>query len=255
MRWRILKSLVALFVGFIVGFVVVHFMGVTEILVRPIRPFLMDTQDGRLAAFGPLTAFFLELKLSLIVGFLLAFPVIAYQIWSHLSPALDRDQRRVIIPSLYMGLVLFAMGVVVAYLIIPLSLRFLFAFQQDYLNLVIGANEYLAFVVRLLVAFGVVFELPVVIMILTTLGLVTPMFLADKRRHAIVGITVLSSLVTPGDLASTFMMMIPMIILYELSIFLSRAIYRRRWETDEEREARLRGAGADAPEEAVEVGS
>jgi sec-independent protein translocase protein TatC len=92
---------------------------------------------------------------------------------------------------------------------------------------VIGADDYFSFVVRLLLTFGLVFEMPVIVMILTVLGFVTPKFLRDKRRHAIVVITILASLITPGDLATTFLLMGPMIILYELSIILSSAIHGR----------------------------
>ena len=246
-RWRILKSLAALFLAAIVGFLLVHYLGVTEILVRPIRPFL-EHQDGRLAAFSPLTPFFLELKLALIVGLILAFPILVYQTWAFLAPALERHERRVIIPSLYLGLVLFSAGVALAYLLLPISLEFLFKFQSDYLNLVIGADQYLAFVVRLLLAFGIVFELPVVVMILTALGLVTPAFLRDKRRYAVVGMTILASFLSPGDVVMvTLLMMIPFILLYEFSILLSVMIHRGR-----ERENRILG-DEEPPEGAVEA--
>ncbi len=229
-RWRVLKSLGALLVGCLVGFLLVHYLSVTELLVGPIRPYL-ETQGGRLAAFSPLTPFFLELKLALISGVILAFPIIVYQVWAFLSPALESRERRVIIPALYMGLVLFSVGVGLAYSILPMSLDFLFRFQEDYLNLVIGADEYLAFVVRLLIAFGVLFELPVVVMILTALGLVTPDFLRAKRRHAIVAITVAAAFLSPGDVVLiTVLMMAPLVLLYEFSILLSSMIYRGRAE-------------------------
>jgi len=232
LRWRILKSLTALFVAVVAGVLLVHYLHVTEILVRPIRPFL-GTQGGKLAAFSPVTPFFLELKLSLIVGLILAFPVIVQQTWAFLSPALERRERRVILPSLYLGMVLFAAGVLVAYLILPMSLGFLFNFQSDYLNLVIGADQYLSFVVRLLIGFGIVFELPVVVMILTALGLVSPTFLREKRRFAVVGIAVVASFLSPGDLVMiTVLMMVPLMLLYEASILLSQAIYRGAEEED-----------------------
>jgi sec-independent protein translocase protein TatC len=253
-RWRLFKSLAALLAGFVVGFLLVHYLGVTEILVRPIRPFL-EHQEGRLAAFSPLTPFLLELKVALIVAVILAFPVIVYQVWGHVSPSLGREERRVILPSLFVGIFLFAAGVGAAYWVLPWSFRWLFAFQADYVDLVIGADDYLSFVLRLLVAFGVVFEMPVVVMILTTLGLVTPRFLREKRRHAVVVITVLASLITPGDLPSTFMMMAPMLVLYELSIVLSQAIHRRREEerSSDEAKAGEQDDGADLAASVEEV--
>lgn len=230
LRWRLLWSLAALMVCTIIGFVVVHYLGVMELLIRPIRPLLAD---GQLAYFNPATPFFVTLKLSLIAGIILAFPVVVYQVWAFFSPALKKEEKKVIVPSLYFGLVLFCAGVAMAYFwVLPLALRFLAGFQEAYLVATIEVGEYLGFVVRLLLAFGVAFELPIVVIILSAMGLVTPELLREKRRHAIVGITILASALTPGDLASTFLMMGPMILLYELSIILSRAIHRRKANED-----------------------
>lgn len=229
LRWRIVRSLSALVIGTIVGWVVVQQFGVMEILIRPIRPLL--TGDG-LAFFSPLTPFFVTLKLALVVGFFLAAPIVVHQIWAFLSPGLTRKEKRVIIPSLYFGLLLFAAGVALAYFwVLPVSLRFLASFQADQLEAVYEVGAYLSFVTKVLIAFGVAFELPVVVVILSAMGLITPKFLRDKRRHAIVGITVAAAFLTPGaDVVSQVMLVIPMLILYEISIFLSAAILRRREE-------------------------
>jgi sec-independent protein translocase protein TatC len=203
-----------------------------DLLIRPSRPILGD--DG-LAYFHPMTPFFVTLKLALVVGLILAFPLVVREVWGFLSPGLTPRERRVIVPSLYFGLVLFCLGVAMAYFwVLPLALIWGSSFQPEYLVATIEVGQYLGFVTRLLVAFGVVFELPIVVMILSALGLVTPRFLRDKRRHAIVAITITASMVTPGDLVSTFMMMGPMVILYEGSIFLSAAIYRRRQRAEDE---------------------
>jgi sec-independent protein translocase protein TatC len=248
LRWRILYTIIALFVGTAIGFAVVHYLGVMELLIRPVRPHL---QGGQLAFFSPVTPFFVTLKLSLVVGLILAFPVVVYQAWAFLSPGLTAEEKKVIVPSLYFGLVLFCAGVAMAYFfVLPLALIFLTGFQQEFLQPMLEVGQYLAFVTKLLVAFGVAFELPVVIMILSALGLVTPRFLRDKRRHAIVGITVLASLLTPGDLASTVLMIIPMMILYEGSIFLSVMIYRKREESLSDEPLR---PSEEAPSGAVEA--
>ncbi len=247
LRWRIFKIMIAVAVGTLVGFVIVHYLGVLEILMRPIRPHL--NEEG-LVFFNPSTPFFITLKLSLIVGIILALPIVVYQVWAFFSPALEVHEKRIIVPSLYFGLVLFACGVTLAYYwVLPLALLFLMGFQQAFLVAAIEVSEYLSFVTTLLLAFGVVFELPVVVIILTALGLVTPAFLRDKRRHAIVAITVIASLITPGDLASTFLMMGPMLFLYEVSILLSAAIIRRK----KEREGAPLRAAPEPPDGTVEV--
>ena len=129
LRWRIFKGGSALILAAIVGFVVVHYLKVTNILIRPALPFL---PEGKLAVFDPLTPFFFELKLAIILGILIAFPIILYQLWSFLSPALERREKRIIIPALYMGLLLFAFGVSLAYFIaLPITLKFLYGFQTD----------------------------------------------------------------------------------------------------------------------------
>jgi sec-independent protein translocase protein TatC len=247
LRWRIFKMAGALFGATVVGFLLVHYLNVTEILVRPVQPYL---QDGLLAALSPMEPFFLEVKLAIIVGVLLSFPILVYQAWAFFAPALEKHERRVIIPSLYMGLVLFAAGVTMAYLLLPWSLRILMTqFSADYVYNMTGASLYLAFVVRFLLGFGLIFELPVVIMVLTVFGLVTPTFLREKRRYAIVGITVLAAFVSPGDVVFvTVLMMVPLMLLYEFSIYLSVLVYRRK-KSDEDNHILAEGP----PEGAVET--
>jgi sec-independent protein translocase protein TatC len=249
LRWRIFYALIALTVTTIIGFLVVHYLGVLELLIRPAE-FLVG-EEG-LKYFNPVTPFFVTLKLGLVVGIILAFPILVYQVWAFLSPALKPEEKKVIIPSLYFGMILFVAGVAMAYfLVLPLALAFLSGFQQAYLDPVIEVGEYLGFVTKLLVAFGIVFELPVVIMILSALGLVTPAFLRDKRRHAVVGMAAIAVMLTPGDIASTILMMAPMMILYEGSILISVVIYRRRREREEAE--RLEPSG-EPPPGTVEVG-
>jgi len=227
LRWRLIWSLLAVVVCAVVGYVLVTRLDVLGLLVEPIKPFLHGT---KLKYLSPTEPFFITLKLAISVGFVLASPIVIYQVWAFLAPALLPSERRVIVPALYMGLVLFALGVLMSYkVVLPMTLSFTMSFQTESLeqNIVIG--EYLAFVTRLLLAFGGVFELPVVVLILSAMGLVTPEFLAGKRRHAIVVITILASVLTPGDVITlTLMLMVPLIFLYEFSILLSRLVVRRR---------------------------
>jgi sec-independent protein translocase protein TatC len=227
LRWRLLWSLVALIAFTVIGFFIVTRFDVLGLLVAPIAPFL---GDSRLKYLSPIEPFFVTLKLALLVGFLFASPIIVYQIWAFLSPALRPSEKRAIVPSLYFGLALFMLGVAMAYYIaLPVTLQFTMGFQTESLEQSIVIGEYLSVVTRLLLAFGIVFELPVLILTLTAMGLVTPEFLADKRRHAILLITVVSAVITPGDVVTiTILMMVPLILLYELSISLSKVVVRRR---------------------------
>jgi sec-independent protein translocase protein TatC len=230
LRWRLLWSVSAI-VGFaLVGFVLVTQLNVLGLLIIPIEPFL---EGSKLKYLSPMDPFFITLRLAITVGLILASPVVVYQVWAFLAPALLPSERRVIVPSLYMGLVLFAAGVVLAYVVaLPITFRFTMGFQTHALEQSIVAGEYMAVVTRILIAFGLVFELPVVILVLSALGLVTPEFLASKRRHAIAIITVLACLLTPGDVVTlSIVMMVPLVLLYELGILLSRLVTRRRRET------------------------
>lgn len=233
LRWRIFKALGALVVGTIVGFLLVQRFRVLDLLVEPARAYLPE--DGRLAYFSPVTPFFFILKLALIAGLILGFPIVLYQVWAFLSPALEKREKRLIVPALYMGMLLFIAGAMLGYHVaLPVSMRFFTGIQTDYLYAVLGADEYLSFAIRLLMGFGIIFELPVVILILSVLGLVTPEFLRTKRRHAIVVSTVAASLLSPGDVITvTVLMMVPLILLYEFSILLSVLVTRGRNKDDQ----------------------
>lgn len=244
LRWRILWSVLALFAGALGGFVVVQRYQVLELLVRPVRPYL---QAGKLLYFSPVDGFFVTLKVGVLLGLILVFPILVYQVWAFLSPALEKREKRVIVPSLYLGLVLFAAGVAMAYFIaLPVTLKFLVGFQTEFLEASYEINAYMAFVLRLLLAFGIVFELPVVVMILSALGLVTPTLLRNNRRYALVIITIVACILSPGDVVVvSLLMMVPLTLLYEVSILLSRMIYRRKEENSI--------ISQDPPEGAVQV--
>src|SRR5215218_128631 len=227
LRWRLIWSLAAVLICAVAGYFLVTRLDVLGLLVEPIKPFLHGT---KLKYLSPTEPFFITLKLAVSVGVVLLSPIVIYQIWAFLAPALLPEEKRIIVPALYMGLVLFALGVLMSYeIVLPMTLSFTMSFQTESLEQSIVIGAYMAVVTRLLLAFGAVFELPVVVLILSALGLVTPEFLASKRRHAIVAITILASVLTPGDVVTvTVMMMAPLLLLYELSIVLSRLVTRRR---------------------------
>ena len=228
LRWRLLWALLAIVVGSGFGIWAVMHFDVLGLLIDPIRPHL---ETGKLTYLSPSDPFFLTLRLGLTVGFLLASPVVMYQLWSFVAPALLPSEKRAIVPSLYLGLVLFAGGVAMAYYIaLPITLEFFMTtFQVESLEAQIVAGQYLSLVVKMLIAFGAIFEVPVVVLVLSAMGLVTSAFLREKRRYAIAGMAILAALLTPGDVITlTIMMMLPLIILYELSIGLAVMMERRR---------------------------
>jgi sec-independent protein translocase protein TatC len=151
-------------------------------------------------------------------------------VWSFLSPALMPRERSAIVPSLYLGLILVAGGVMLAYFVaLPFTLSFTMSLLDDSLAPQITAGLYFSFVIKLLLGFGVLFEMPVVVLILTSIGLITSKFLRSKRRYAIAAMAVAAALITPGDaITATLVLMGPLMLLYELSIGLSRLVERNR---------------------------
>jgi sec-independent protein translocase protein TatC len=239
LRWHIIWSLLALIVCTAFGFFVAIRFDLLSLLKRPLDPWIGAVPLQALSVTDP---FFLTFRLALTLGFVLAFPVIVYQVWAFLAPALTPREKRAIVPALYLGAVLFSAGVALAYVyVLPMTLQFLQGFQTPSLKLALTGNFYFGFVIKLLVAFGVIFELPVVVLILATMGLVTSKFLASKRRYAIAIMAVTAALITPGDaITATVFMMGPLILLYEISILLAKLVER----------ARARDAAADTLAEA-----
>ena len=259
LRWRILWSLLALTFTTGVSFALVYYYQVLEILVAPIRQ-AYERPDLQLIYLSPADPFFVTLRLAVYGGIILSLPILVYHIWSFLSPALEKDEKRAIVPALYLGLLLFIGGVALAYFAaLPVTLAFFEAFLSDSLEGQLEINATLGFVIKMLLAFGAVFELPIAILALSIMGVVTPAFLRAKRRHAIVVITILASFITPGDLVMlTIMMMIPLVFLYELGIFLSVGVYRRRakrdaaWEAEREAERAKYDSNLEPPPDSVE---
>ena len=227
LRWRIIWSLAALVVGVVIGFVIVLNFDLLTWLQAPVIPFL---HGHRLVVTHPGDGFSILLQTAVMVGVVIALPVIVYQVWLFLSPALYRHEKKVVVPVIVGAVFLFVCGAALAwYLVLPMTLRFLFSFADRAFEEMITVQEYFGFVSTLVLAMGAVFELPIVIMLLTTLGLVTPQFLTKFRRHAVVGSYVAASIITPGDLVYTSVILsVPLYLLYEVSIGLSYLVFRRR---------------------------
>ena len=226
LRWRLIWSLGALLVGVIAGFTIVVKGQLIRILQEPIAPYLA----GKLIVTNPADPFSITLSVSVMVGIVLASPVIIYHVWAFLSPALYRHEKRVVIPVIVGAVLLFISGVALAWFwVIPLMLKFLMTFQMESLQPMITAAGYFSFVTSLALTFGAAFELPVLILALAALGLVTPEFLSRFRPYALVLTFVVSAFVTPGDiLLASFALTAPLYLLYEMSVLLTSLIFRKR---------------------------
>lgn len=220
LRERLIWSAVALLVASVVGFFLVTEFDLIALLERPIRGLL---PDDRLKFTSPTTPVVVTFKLAFVAGIVLSLPLILYQAWAFLSPALHDHEKKYVVPAIWVAFVLFLAGIAMAYfLVLPLGLRFLLSFQAETLAPIITIDEYLSFATRLILAFGLIFEMPVVFVILGLLGFVTPDGLRTYRRHALVAVAALSAILTPADVGTMLMMMLPMVLLYEASIWLVR---------------------------------
>jgi sec-independent protein translocase protein TatC len=227
LRWRILWSLLALVIGVVVAFVLLLKVDVIGLLSRPIQPYL---GGSKLVYTHPGDSFQIVLHAAVWLGIILAMPVIVYQAWGFVSPALFTHERKVMIPVFFGAIMLFLAGAALAYFIVlPLALKWLMGFQTDALAPMITASEYFGFAISMAIAFGLAFELPIVILALGALGVVSAAFLSRFRRHALVVCFVLGAFLTPGDLIWTTLLMTgPLYLLYEMSIMLVFLIERRR---------------------------
>ena len=243
LRWRIIYSLGALVVGLIVGFFVTIKFDLIGLLQRPVLPYL---RGNHLVYTHPGDTFSVMMQMAFVVAIAFAIPVIAHQLWSFLSPALHKHEKKIVVPVLAAGTFLFAAGVSLAYfLVLPMTLKFLFGLEAESLTPMITVSEYFGFVTSLCLAFGAVFEVPIIIVAAVALGIVTPKQLGKFRRYAVVVTWAGAAIITPGDLFTTTMALaIPLYMLYELSIVVSTVIFRRRQRREAELEAEHSGVPA-----------
>jgi sec-independent protein translocase protein TatC len=214
LRDRLVKVALAVLVTSIIGFYVST--PIIGILVAP----LPNTQ---LQYTGLGDAFFINVKIALVVGIILAMPVILYQVWAFIVPGLTDAERRTVRPWIPIALVFFALGVGIAYLILPYAVQFLLQFSNQYLNPLITAGPYFDFVTTLFLAFGLIMEFPILLFGLSRVGIVTSQRLSSARRMAILAIAIFSAAATPGgDLVSPFVLGLTMYVLFEGTIFAIR---------------------------------
>ena len=223
LRTRLIKVTIAVGVGSLIAYLFNE--QILDLLVEPYRS--LDP-DAALATFKPTEAFSVVMKVSLWGGVILASPVITYQIWRFVSPALSKKEKRWAIPMVAILAVLFVAGVVIGYLALERGLVFLLGFGGDALEPIIGAEYYLKFAMRFLLAFGIAFQFPVFLFAAAAFGLVTSEKLRKSRRWAIVIILVGAALITPsGDPLTLMMLALPLYLFYEAAILAIRFILRK----------------------------
>ncbi len=211
LRTRLFRSILAIALGAIVGF-----------LVAPaVRNFLLEPLPGGVAqVLGPGDGFAIQLRIAIVIGIILAMPVLLYQGWAFVAPGLTPAERRVVRPWIPLALFFFALGVAIARLVLPYAVSFLLSFTDDRLVANIAAGPYFDFVTTMFLAFGLVMEFPILLVGLSRVGIITSERLRASRRYVILGIAIFSAVATPGgDLVSPFALGGTMYVLFELTAF------------------------------------
>jgi sec-independent protein translocase protein TatC len=223
LRARIVKAGIAVVVGAIAAFIFRDW--IFDIIVAPYESV---TQERSLVFFRPTEAFSLFMRLSLFGGFVLASPVVIYQIWAFVAPALTGREKRRVLPVVAALVVLFLAGIAFGYWSLERGLGFLLDFGEDRLEPVIGGSYYLTFALRFLLVFGVAFEFPVFLFAAAAVGVVGWRTLASGRRWAVLLIVTVGAVVTPsGDPLTLLLLSAPLYLLYEIDIWLIRFIVKR----------------------------
>ena len=223
LRGRMIKAVAAVLVATVVAFF--FWQDVLELLSRP---YLEATGGDRLRFFQVTEAFSLALRISLFTGLVAASPIVIYHLWRFVSPALTRREKRYVIPLSGVLAALFVGGIVGGYLALPFSLELLVGFGDQLLEPTIGADFYLRFAMRFLLAFGLAFEFPVFLFAAAMFGLVSSAKLREFRRWAITIILLAAALLTPGgDPLTLALLSTPLYLLYELTILAIKYILRK----------------------------
>ncbi len=235
LRKRVLWALAAFLLA--VGICYHYASDIYAFLVRPLAESFPDPDSRRMIYTSLIEAFFTYLRLAMFAGFILAFPVLAAQIYLFLAPGLYKRERRLLIPYLTAAPLLFLAGAALCYyLIFPLAWKFFLSFEttglggpgQLPIQLEAKVGEYLSLVMHLLLAFGLSFQLPIILTLLTHFGMLTTQTLRKGRRYAIVIIVTVAAFITPPDLFSQVALSVPLYVLYELSILACALIEKRR---------------------------
>lgn len=239
LRQRLIWSALAFFVAFVVCYV--FHKQIFSILVAPMNS-LPHPEGRRMIFTAPTEAFFTYVKLAAWGAVCVSFPIVAGQLWKFVAPGLYQNEKSAFLPFLVATPFMFALGAAFLYfLILPYGLQFFASFEIPReaggavpIQFEAKMNEYLSFVMALILAFGISFELPVLLVLLCRVGILTPRQLAEKRRYAIVALVTFAAIVTPPDVFSQLALAIPMYVLYEAAIVIARFLEKPEEEEDED---------------------
>jgi len=229
LRKRLIACFIAVGIGFAASYGFKEYL--FQILVRPLMQ-VMETGDTLIFTGLP-EAFFTYLKVSLLSGLMLASPVIIYEFWMFVTPGLYDKERRILLPIVFLSSLFFIGGALFGYFIVfPWGFKFFLGFATETIRPLPSMKEYLGFSAKLLLAFGFVFELPLVLTFLARIGVVSVEFLKKNRKYALLLFFAGAAILTPPDVVTQVMMAVPLMLLYEISILGARFFGRKKEVAD-----------------------
>ena len=240
LRWRIIRALIGIVLGMIVCWIFIDWI-MQDVMLRPILLLNKNLSGGQqpihLQNLKPFGQLMLYMEVAIIGGIILSVPNILYQLWAFIAPGLMPKERKYIKSIVFFSSFCFLSGIAFSYFVmLPAALQFFAGFGSPDIANNIAINEYMSFIVSVMLAAGVVFELPMVSWFLSKLGILTPAFMRKYRRHSIVAIFILAAVLTPGtDPVSQILLAIPLLVLYEVSILISVWAWRGRKKKEEEK--------------------
>lgn len=230
LRGRLLKALLAVFVVFLC---LAYFaQDLYHLLATPLLEVM--PAGTQMIATDVASPFFAPFKLTMVLSFFIAIPVVFYQVWGFVAPGLYRNEKRLIAPLLISSTLLFYLGIAFAYFVVfPLAFGFFTSVAPQGVTISTDISSYLDFVLKLFFAFGLSFQIPVAIILTCWTGMTTPQKLREKRPYVIVGVFVIGMLLTPPDIISQTLLAVPMWLLYEFGL-VAGSLYQRRNEENKE---------------------
>lgn len=240
LRYRIVRSLIAIGVCF--GISYIFSKKIFDFLSAPLKEALGD--KGFIIFTNLPEAFYTYMLLSFYSGLFFAMPFILHEAWCFIAPGLKPEEKKYAAPFIIFGTIFFILGATFAYWIVfPFAFKFLLGFAGEGIKGLPSMRQYLSFSAKLLIAFGIIFELPVLSFFLAKVGIIDYRFLSDKRRYAIVAIFAFAAILTPPDVFTQLMMAGPLLVLYELSILVARLFGKQKVSSEEEAEATAGSSG------------